>query len=274
VRILLKVGGAALEEAGPRLRFAECVFAATRVGHEVIVVHGGGNQIARLCERLELEETRVDGLRVTDGPTAEAVLMTLGGSVNRELVAALQHAGLTAVGLTGADGNLFAAEPLRAPSGVKLGYVGQVAHVDPSVPEALLREGHVPVIASVAPRRGRPEEPFYNINADHAVAPLAEALGADAVLFLTDVPAVRDGDGEPLSELDPQLVEQLKQSGALAGGMLPKTEAALAAARALPGGLVKIAPAHAPDCVRFALHDGVGTRFTSLSEPTSITSRR
>lgn len=274
MRILLKVGGAALEESGPRLRFAECVFAANRAGHEVIVVHGGGNQIARLCQRLHLEETRVDGLRVTDGPTAEAVLMTLGGSVNRQLVAALQHAGLTAVGLTGADGNLFAAEPLRTSSGVELGYVGQVAQVDPSVPEALLQGGHVPVIASVAPRRGFPEEPFYNINADHAVAPLAAALGADAVLFLTDVPAVRDGDGEPLAELDARRVEQLKADGSLAGGMLPKTEAALAAARALPHALVKIAPAHAADCVRIALHDGVGTRFIALSEPASIASRR
>ncbi len=274
MRIVIKVGGAALEEAGPRLRFAECIRTAKRAGHEVIVVHGGGNQIARLCERLQLAETRIEGLRVTDEPTAEAVLMTLGGSVNRKLVAALQHAGLTAVGLTGADGNLFDAEPLEIPSGAALGFVGRVAQVDASLPQALLQGGHVPVIATVAPRRGKPEEPFYNINADHAVAPLARALEADAVLFLTDVPAVRDGQGEPLEELDADRVAELKREGTLAGGMLPKTEAALAAAHALPEGLVKIAAAHAPDCVRLALHDGVGTRFSSFAKPGSIAQRR
>lgn len=274
MRILVKIGGAALEESGPRQRFAECVYAAARGGHEVILVHGGGNQIARLCERLNLEESRVDGLRVTDGPTAEAVLMTLGGSVNRQLVAALQHAGLTAVGLTGADGNLFGAEPLRGSSGIQLGYVGRAVHVDPSVPEALLLAGHVPVIGSVAPRRGHPEEPFYNINADHVVAPLARALDVDAALFLTDVSAVCGGGGESLPELNSELIERLKQDGALAGGMLPKTEAALATADALPEALVKIAPAHAPDCVRFSLCDGVGTRFRSLSQPTSVILRR
>lgn len=264
MRIVVKVGGAALEEPGARLRFASCLAAAAADGHELIVIHGGGQQIAGLCSRLDLPEERVQGLRVTDKETAEAVLMTLGGTVNRKLVAALQHAGLTAVGLTGADGGIFFAEPLEVAER-SLGFVGKVGELDPRLIEALLATSSIPVIATVAPRKGHPTEPFYNINADHAVAPMARALEADAVLFLTDVAAVRDASGEPVSELDLAGLQRLRESGALQGGMLPKTDAAMAAAHALPEALVKIAPAHAPDCVRFALDEAIGTRLRSQS---------
>jgi acetylglutamate kinase len=269
MRILVKIGGALLERAGPRETFVEAVAAAQRAGHELVLVHGGGNQIRAMAERLALETRKVDGLRVTDSATAEVVLAVLGGSVNRTLVATLDAAGVRAVGLTGADGGLFQVRR-HHPGGRDLGYVGEVTHVDTSAVDALLAAGHLPVIASVAPLAADepgPRDHLYNVNADTAAAPLAAALAADAVLFLTNVPGVLGAEGEPLPSLDPEQAAGLRARGVLGGGMLPKLDAAFAAADARPGALVRIAPASGADAINGALVDGVGT--TLLSGATS-----
>ncbi len=268
MRLLVKIGGAQLEQPGPRAALGAALAAARADGHELVVVHGGGNQIRSVCRSLGLADRYHDGLRITDGPTAEVVLMVLGGMVNRTLVAALQRAGVPAVGLSGADGGTFTARRLERP-GVDLGFVGAIDTVDARLVATLLQQGFVPVLATVAPRQGAADdEPFYNLNADHAAGPLCRAFGCDALLFLSDVPGVLDAHGRRLAALTPTGCDALVRAGTATGGMLPKLEAARLALRDNPGALVKIAPAAAADAIRTALRDDVGTRFQPDPETT------
>jgi acetylglutamate kinase len=262
MRLLVKIGGAQLETGPGRAAFARAVAQTRAAGHELIVVHGGGNQIRALGRRLGLEERYHEGLRITDADTAEVVLMVLGGSVNRRVVWALEQAGVRAVGLSGADGSSFLATPHR-PGGRDLGFVGKLERVRPELVELLLGGGYVPVLATTAPAPGPTgdDAPFYNVNADMAAGPLGNALGADVLLFLTDVPGVLDGGGALLRELSPADCETLIASGVIAGGMRPKIDAALAALRAAPDTTVKIAPAAGEGAIVAALDPAVGTAF-------------
>lgn len=269
MRILVKIGGAQLEEAGPRAALCESLARARAAGHELIVVHGGGNQIRSVTKALGLPESYHDGLRVTDARTAEVVLMVLGGLVNRTLVASLQRAGVPAVGLSGADGGTFTARRLVRP-GVDLGYVGAIDEVDPALVDTLLGSGHVPVLATVAPARDGSGAPFFNLNADHAAGPLCRELGCGALLFLTDVPGVLDATGARLPALTPDDCERLVATGVAVGGMLPKLDAALMALRDNPKARIKIAPAGAPDCVLAALRADTGTSFITAHHEESL----
>ena len=266
MKLLVKIGGAALEQPAPRARFAGSVAAALAAGHQLVLVHGGGNQVGDLTRRLGLETRRIAGLRVTDAATAGAVLQVLGGEVGRKLAAALVAAGVPALSLTGADGGLFCGRPLEHPAG-DLGFVGEIESVDVSVIERLIAVGFVPSIASVCPSPGTAssndgdDQPFLNINADHAVAPIAAAWKADAVLFLSDVPGVLDAQRKTQSDIFPAGADALVREGIIAGGMLPKVDAALAAARANPDALIKIASAENADAVLCALQPHVGTQF-------------
>lgn len=267
MRILVKIGGAQLEEPAPRAALCRAIAAALAAGHQLIVVHGGGNQIRQLTRALGIEDRYHEGLRITDARTADVVLMVLGGQVNRTLVAALQHAGVPAVGLSGADGRTFTASKLERP-GVDLGFVGSVASVQPDLVHTLLRSGYVPVLATVAPGSGDDgSTPFYNLNADLAAGPLCRAFGCDAILFLTDVDGVLDADRQRIAALTEPDCARLVQTGVAKGGMLPKLDAALQALRDNPRALVKIAPAKGADAVLAALQPDVGTRFTTLSNP-------
>jgi len=264
VRILVKIGGAQLEQPEPRAQLCAAIARARSEGHEVVVVHGGGNQIRTVTRALNLQEQYVDGLRVTDAATAEVVLMVLGGQVNRTLVAALQQAGVQAVGLSGADGATFTARKLER-EGADLGYVGAVDTVRPQLVHSLLAAGYVPVIATVAPGIRSPAgDPFYNLNADHAAGPLCKALCCDALLFLTDVEGVLDGSRQRIPHLTPESSAELVRTGVAKGGMLPKLEAAWMAARENPQALVKIAPAGAQDAVLAALRQNSGTSFRTV----------
>ncbi len=263
MRILVKIGGAQLEDAGPREQLCDAIAHARAEGHELVVVHGGGNQIRALTRALGIADRYHDGLRVTDARTAEVVRMVLAGTVNKTLVHGLQRHGVDAVGLCGADGGTFTARPLVAP-GVDLGFVGAIEHVRPQLVESLLASGRVPVLATTAPATAAGSgEPFLNLNADHAAGPLCRAFACGALLFLTDVPGVLDAHGQLLARLDPTDCEHLVASGVASGGMLPKLDAALLALRENPRATIKIAPANAPDAVRHALRDGVGTTFAT-----------
>lgn len=266
MRILVKIGGAQLEEAAPRLELCKALARARAEGHELVVVHGGGNQIRQLVRALQIPEQYHEGLRVTDARTAEVVLMTLAGSVNKTLVRTLQGCGVAAVGLSGADDGLFSATKLEKP-GVDLGFVGAIDRVQPDLVSMLVASGRVPVIATVAPAVGQTgAEPFFNLNADHAAGPLCRAFGCDAVLFLTDVPGVLDGAGARIATLTPADCERLVATGVAKGGMIPKLDAALMALRDNPRALVKIAPANAPDAVLAALRANVGTQFATAEQ--------
>jgi acetylglutamate kinase len=255
--LLVKLGGAQLEEPAARAAVARSLAAARAAGHELVIVHGGGNQIRALTKQLGIADRYHEGLRITDAATAEVVLM----------VADLGAAGVASIGLCGADGALFSARKLES-SSADLGYVGEVDAVEPRAARALLAAGFAPVIATVAPLSSGSagaRDRFYNINADMAVGPLARALDCDAVLFLTDVPGVLDAAKRRLPSLTRAECTALRASGVVSGGMIPKVQSALAALDAHPRALVKIAPAAGADAVLDALTDAVGTRFTAAA---------
>lgn len=256
-RIVVKVGGAILDDATARTRFADSVAGARKAGADVVVVHGGGAQVSRLMASLSLETKRVRGLRVTDEPTARAVVQGLRGEVNAQLTASLVDAGARALGLSGVDDRLMTAEVLDP----ELGQVGRVTDVKARLLKDLCGSGYVPVVATVAHAGGQ----FLNVNADDAVAPLAEALGADAVLFLSDVAAVLDG-GDPVARIDAGVADDLVAREAVTGGMLPKVGAALDAAARLPRATVRMASGLAPDPIEAALAGG-GTLFIAGALP-------
>lgn len=276
MKILVKVGGAQLEECGARTQLARALRSARAGGHEIVLVHGGGNQIRDLSRRLGLADRYHEGLRITDAATADVVLMVLAGLVNKELVAALENEGVRAAGLCGADGATFSAAKNRRyeSDGADLGYVGLVKRADRTLVDALLRTGYTPVIATTAPlARGEPDsaQHFYNINADLAAGPLASAFDVDALLFLTDVPGVLDSDRRRIESLTPDRCRELREQGVIQGGMIPKVDAALEALAQTPRALIKIAPAAVDDAVLSALDPRTGTRFrneaTSVREP-------
>ncbi|MHC4921476.1 MAG: acetylglutamate kinase, partial [Planctomycetota bacterium] len=258
MRLLVKIGGAQLVRPEARQQLAQAVAAAKAAGHQVLLVHGGGDQIRKVSQRLGLEDKYHQGLRITDAETADVVLQVLGGQVNRTVVASLQQASVRAVGLTGADGETFLARK-HTPQHADLGYVGAVHRVNPALVETLLELGIVPVLATVAPLAPDVDgdrEHFYNINADQACGPLAHAFGADAVLFLTDVPGVLDQNGHLFCELDAQTCALLEESGVIEGGMIPKIAAALGTSHEHGCGLVKIAPAQGENAILHALASG------------------
>ncbi len=223
-----------------------------------VMVHGGGPEISRMLERLGRTPRFVDGLRVTDDETMEIVEMVLSGRANKTLVGRITRAGGSAVGLSGRDGRLFEAAPLRTPPG--LGRVGQITTVHPALVEQLSGAGHIPVVASVGMDA---EGEALNLNADHAAAALAQAMGASKLIMLTDVEGVfRDslGGREVLSTLTVDEARALLGDGSLAGGMIPKVEACLAA---IQGGVASahIISGDVPHALLVELftEEGVGT---------------
>jgi acetylglutamate kinase len=263
MRILVKVGGAELEDRAARGALARSLRTARAAAHEIVLVHGGGNQIRDLSRRLGLVDRYHEGLRVTDAETADVVLMVLAGLVNKEVVAALESEGVRAAGLCGADGRTFTAAKNRGHD-VDLGYVGVVRRTDRGLVDVLLAAGYLPVIATAAPlAQGEtdPSDHFYNINADLAAGPLAHAFEADALLFLTDVPGVLDADRKRIERLTPAQCAALRERAVISGGMIPKVEAALSALAQHPRAIVKIAPAAGADAVTRALDPSTGTTF-------------
>jgi acetylglutamate kinase len=209
--------------------FAEDVVFLHLVGIRPVVVHGGGREISALMERLGKKPVFVDGLRVTDRETMEIAEMVLSGKVNQEIVAAICACGGRAVGLSGRDGALMRARKKDAP--VDLGFVGEVEEVDPRLVSTLLDSGYVPVCAPIALG---PAGEAYNLNADTAAAELAVAVGAEKLVFLTDVPGVLRDRRDPsslVSVLGVEEAEALIEGGAVDGGMIPKLRACLRAVR-------------------------------------------
>jgi acetylglutamate kinase len=228
--VVVKYGGNALVggQTDALLSFAEDVALLRSVGLLPLVVHGGGPQIGDLLRRLGKETEFRDGLRVTDAETLEIARMVLVGKVNREIVSAINVHGPLAVGLSGEDANLITAGPRSA----ALGFVGDVLHVDPTILQRLLAEGLVPVLATIgADKAGQ----AYNINADTVAGAVAAALGAEKLIFLTDVEGLRADAADP-STLCRQVtaadLDSMLASGAAAGGMAPKVSACSSAVRA------------------------------------------
>ena len=228
--VVVKYGGNALagSEATPLASFAQDVVLLHSVGVKPVVVHGGGPQIGDLLRRLGKEPEFRDGLRVTDADTLEVARMVLVGKVNRDIVSAINVHGPLAVGLSGEDAKLISA---AAHSG-GLGFVGTVIGVDPTILLRLLAEGLIPVVATIG---SDSSGLAYNINADTVAGALAEALGAEKLVFLTDVEGLRADPADPASLVRQVTADQLTQmveSGAAAGGMVPKAHACVRAVQA------------------------------------------
>ena len=268
MRLVVKIGGAQLQQPESLAEFATSVAEAVHCGgHQIVVVHGGGPQMREWSQAIGIEDRYHNGLRITDADTAELALGVLGGVVNRKVVRHLGAAGTQAVGLTGADGELFEAEPVDA-GDTALGFVGQIASVNPTLVLELWQRQIVPVIAPIAPRTGdQPSEPFYNINADTAAAALATVLAADALLLLTDIEAVQDQHGAPKHELSIDDALALTSAGAISGGMTPKVQAALSCLPNAYPDLIRIAYGRGPDAIQSALQPDVGTTFVRTSAP-------
>ncbi|CAI9109024.1 OLC1v1008755C1 [Oldenlandia corymbosa var. corymbosa] len=218
--IVVKYGGAAMKSEALQASVISDLVLLSCVGLRIIFVHGGGPEINQLLGRLGLKPNFVNGLRVTDAATMEVVSMVLVGKVNKHLVALINKAGATAVGLCGIDGHLLTARP--SPNSDQLGFVGDIASVDPSILRPLIDNNHIPVIASVAAdKTGQP----YNINADTAAGELAAALSAEKLILLTDVAGILEDRDDPSSlvkEIDIKGVKRMMDDGKIAGGMIPK----------------------------------------------------
>jgi acetylglutamate kinase len=195
-------------------------------GVDPVLIHGGGQEITRMLDRLGKRSRFVNGLRVTDEETMDVVEMVLAGRANKALVSMIAAAGGSAVGVSGKDGKVFQARKLPGPE--DLGQVGEVDAVDPTLIKLLSGNGYIPVVASIGiGADGR----SFNLNADHAAGALAAALGASKFILLTDVPGVLAGGegGEVLSTLQAKDARRLIREGVIARGMIPKVEACLAA---------------------------------------------
>lgn len=224
-RVLIKLGGAALEDQSLVAALCEDLSLIRGAGVNVVLVHGGGPAINRELERRGITWTFVDGLRVTTPEMMETIEMVLCGKVNRRIVRTLNQSSVRAIGLAGSDARTLYCKPLRA----ELGLVGEITEVRPAAIEAILRTqeegiGTIPVIAPIG--IGENGE-AYNINADWAAVRIAESLDIDKVLFLTDQEGILDSEGKLIHELDAGELEILIESGVVKGGMLAKVNTVL-----------------------------------------------
>ena len=221
MKIVVKIGGAALEDAATLRKCARAIAELAQDGHRVAAVHGGGTALTRMLQQLGRKSEFVDGLRVTDAETRDVALMVLGGLVNQKLVAAIQAAGMPAVGFCGGDGMSFRARK-KFVRGRDLGFVGEICFAEPCWIEALWQQGGIPVLASLA--LGADGE-YYNVNADEMAAACAAACHANALIFLTDVPGVKNAEGTVIPWLNTKQAEDLAAGAIVSGGMLPKLAA-------------------------------------------------
>lgn len=251
MKLVMKIGGAAIDDAVALERVARVVSSLACAGHRVLVVHGGGAALTTTLKQMGRESQFVDGLRVTDASTRDAAVMVFAGLVNKKLVAVLGSAGVPALGLCGGDLGVMRATPKSTPAG--LGFVGDVVAVDAQWIGRLWAAGAVPVVASIALGT---DGQYYNVNADEAASACAATLKVDALAFLTDVPGVRGADGTVLHALNVDDIPHLIEQTVVSGGMLPKLNACT---RALRGGVarVHILPAAQADAVHGATNGGI-----------------
>ena len=234
MRIVIKFAGALLEDDAVVRELARHVAALAKHAHEILVIHGGGRLFTSTLKRMGLESKFVSGLRVTDRETRDAAVMVFGGLLNKRLAGAISAEGQPAVGISAADAGCFSAAPL-VHNDVEggLGFVGYLTAVKTSFLESLWREKLLPVAACLG--LGTDGE-LYNINADHMAAACAEFIGADHLIYLTDVAGVLDGE-RVLSAISSEQIDRLVHSRVVSGGMVLKLEAAK---RALEGGVREV----------------------------------
>ena len=272
--IVVKYGGNAMTDENLKNSFARDIVLMKLVGMHPVVVHGGGPQIGSLLTKLGIESSFVNGLRVTDSATMDVVEMVLGGLVNKEIVSLLNRNGGKAIGITGKDGNFIRARKLQvshqteamlAPEIIDIGHVGEVAGINPDIIDMITASDFIPVIAPI----GCDEEgTTYNINADTVAGKLAELLVAEKLLLLTNIAGVQDKQGNVLTGLNTQQVNDLIADGTIYGGMLPKIQCAL---DAVNSGVksAQIIDGRVPHAVLLEIFTdrGIGTQITNRQNP-------
>jgi len=221
VKLLIKIGGTLIDSGQKRREIASQVAALSRGGHRIVVVHGGGKQLSRYLDQQGFQSEFRGGFRVTPPEILDAVLRIFAGSVNHHLVAALQQAGLRAVGLSGIDAGLVKARQLSP----ELGAVGEVEEVDASLLDLLTGEGYLPAVACIA---GGRDGAIFNVNADQMAVACGAGFQADLLVFLTDVEGVLDAQQQRLPRLTAADALALIESGVARGGMEAKLRAAMA----------------------------------------------
>ena len=254
--VVVKYGGNAMEDPDLAHLFAQDVVLMRLVGMNPVVVHGGGPQISDLMRRLGKEPEFVDGLRVTDAETVDIVRMALVGKVNREIVASVNRHGSYAVGLSGEDAGLITVGPRDD----KLGFVGDIRRIDPSILERLVREELIPVVATVGVDEAGQA---YNVNADTVAGAIAESLQAEKLVYLTNVTGLyRDlaDEASLISRIDVDRLAALIDDGRLSEGMIPKARSCVDAVKS------GVARAHILDgriphalLLEFFTREGIGT---------------
>jgi len=227
---VIKYGGAAMGDPKLARQFAEDIVLLKQVGINPIVVHGGGPQIGKMLERLKIQSSFVDGLRVTDAAAVEIVEMVLSGSINKQIVSEINNAGGMAVGISGKDGHLIEARKLRRSvrdpdSNIEkildLGFVGEPVRINPTVIQEFVDSNIIPVIAPIGVG---PNGETFNINADTAAGALAAAMAAAKLMVLTDVQGIINKNGELISEISMREAKKLIKDETVSGGMIPKIE--------------------------------------------------
>lgn len=259
--VVVKYGGAAMKDSTLKATVIRDVVFMACVGLRPVLVHGGGPEINLWLEKLGIEPQFMNGLRVTDAPTMDVVEMVLVGRVNKELVSLINQAGGSAVGVCGKDGKLLTARP-QGESGI--GFVGEVATVNPQLINTLLDGGHIPIVSSVATDE---EGQVYNINADTVAGELAAALDAEKLILLTDTPGILQDYQDATSlihQLDIRQARQLIEEDVVAGGMIPKVTCCI---RSLAQGIqaAHIIDGRAPHALLLEIFTdaGIGTMITA-----------
>ena len=278
--IVVKYGGHAMGDTEIADLFARDVVLLKQVGINPVVVHGGGPQIGQMLERLKIKSSFIDGLRVTDQATVEIVEMVLSGSINKELVAAVNRAGGRAVGLSGKDADLIRARKLTRKRAdpdshiekvLDLGFVGEPYAVDAPVLDHFAKSDIIPVIAPIGVGTGGET---YNINADTAAGAVAAAVKATRLLLLTDVVGVLDADKKLVQELAVADAKAMIAAGTISGGMIPKVETCV---EAVEGGVeaAVIIDGRVPHAILLELFaEGAGTLIRRRKSGPRATSRR
>ena len=268
--IVIKYGGNAMTDDILKNSFARDIVLMKLVGINPIVIHGGGPQIGNLLEKIGKESHFIEGMRVTDSETMDVVEMVLGGLVNKDIVNLINHNGGNAIGLTGKDGHLIQAKQLKvtrpspeltAPEIIDIGHVGEVTSINTKVLNMLVNSDFIPVIAPIGVGK---DGASYNINADLVAGKVAEVMGAEKLMLLTNISGLQDKQGNVLTGLNSQQVDDLINDGTIYGGMLPKIGCALSAVK---DGVTSshIVDGRVPHAVLLEIFtdEGVGTLITN-----------
>ncbi|WPD23396.1 MAG: acetylglutamate kinase [Candidatus Electrothrix scaldis] len=269
--VVIKYGGHAMVDEELKKKFALDVILLKYIGLNPVVVHGGGPQINKFLQKMQITSNYIQGMRVTDGETMDVVEMVLVGKVNKEIVGLINHCGGKAVGLSGRDGDLVQAKKMKVlgkpetenapPELIDLGRVGEVTRVNSEILTTLDAQDFIPVIAPVGVGE---DGQAYNINADLVAGAIAAELDAAKLILLTDVEGVKDSEGKLLSSIRKDAIEQMIEDGVISGGMIPKLRCC---SSALEGGVNK---AHIVDgrqehaiLLEIFTHQGIGTEITA-----------